>query len=126
VRILHGSTGYEPRFVDVVFAKCVKRKERKISLEDQEIASSILVSIVNAKNNFRVCCNSRTLHNVAFHKELAVLIARFINKILQLRSSCPITGECWRINNRLGAMKMRAHFAWFNTVHRPIEEISFF
>ena len=21
---------------------------------------------------------------------------------------------CWRINNRLGAMKMRAHFAWFN------------
>ncbi len=49
MRILHGSTGYEPRFVGVVFAKCVKRKERKIPFEDQEVASSIPVLIVNAK-----------------------------------------------------------------------------
>ncbi len=49
MRILHGSTGYEPGFVDVVSAKSVKRKERKIPFEDQAVAGSIPMLIVNAK-----------------------------------------------------------------------------
>jgi len=65
VHILHGSTGYEPRFVNVVSAECVKRKERKIPFEDQEVASSISMLTVNAKNNLRICCNSRTLLDAA-------------------------------------------------------------
>jgi len=68
VRILHGSTGYEPGFVGVVSAKSVKRKERKIPFEDQAVAGSIPVLTVNAKNNLRVCCSPRTLHDAAFHK----------------------------------------------------------